>query len=321
MEVVASVGNQEVAMVYVVDFGKGKLVECVEAIQPPTPRDRKWVLMISTLYGCPVGCLMCDAGGHFRGNLTKAEMAKQIEYLISSRYPDGHVPSKQFKIQFARMGEPTFNPGVLDLLEELPTIVSAPGLMPSLSTIAPHGREGFFDRLIHVKNDHYSNGGFQLQFSIHTTDRRLRDELMPVKKWDLAQIAGFGERYYRPGDRKITLNFALADGSPTDIAVLRRHFNPEKFLIKITPINPTYRARKAGLRSFLKEDSNGREHQLTSGLRAAGFEVIVSVGELEENEIGSNCGQYVQQHLGAERALESGYTYRVSAGENAQQAD
>jgi len=112
MNVVASAGNPDVAMVYVVDFG-GNLVECVEAVQPPTPRDEKWVLMISTLYGCPIQCQMCDAGGHYRGKLSKEEMAEQIRFLVSTRYPDGHVPSRQFKIQFARMGEPALNPHVL----------------------------------------------------------------------------------------------------------------------------------------------------------------------------------------------------------------
>ena len=50
MKVVASAGHHDVAMVYVVEF-PGGLVECVEAVQPPRPRDEKWVLMISTLFG------------------------------------------------------------------------------------------------------------------------------------------------------------------------------------------------------------------------------------------------------------------------------
>lgn len=312
MDVVASVGNKDVAMVYVVDFGEGKLVECVEAVQPPLPRGEKWVVMISTLYGCPVGCQMCDAGGHYRGKLSQREMAEQIEYLISTRYPQGVVTSKQFKIQFARMGEPAFNPAVLDLLESLPRTLSAPGLIPSLSSIAPHGCEPFFERLIHVKNDHYPQGQFQFQFSIHTTDPRLRDEMMPVKKWDFSKMAEFGDRYYQVGDRKITLNFALAEDSPVEAQVLERYFDPAKFLIKITPLNPTYRAQQAGLKSYLTKNSNNHQRHLIDSLRQAGFEVIVSIGEFEENEIGSNCGQYLQQHLNAEHSLGSGYSYRVT---------
>lgn len=311
MRVVATVGEPEIAMVYVVEF-EGKLVECVEAVQPPIPRREKWVLMVSTLYGCPIGCRMCDAGGHYRGKLSREEMAQQIEYLISTRYPEGYVPCRQFKIQFARMGEPALNPAVLDLLEELPSRLSAPGLMPSLSSIAPHGRDDFFDRLIQIKNEWYPEGRFQLQFSIHTTDRDLRDQLLPVRKWDFGRIAAFGERYFAPGDRKITLNFALADESPVDVRVMQEHFDPSKFLIKITPLNPTYRAQEAGLKSFLGGAADGDDEPLLTELRDAGYEVILSIGELAENDIGSNCGQYVQRHLKAERGLDSGYSYPVN---------
>ena len=183
MKIVASAGHQDIAMVYVVEFDGG-LVECVEAVQPPRSREEKWVLMISTLIGCPISCQMCDAGGHYRGKLSESEMFAQIEYLIQQRYPNGFVPSKQFKIQFARMGEPALNLAVLDLLETLPERINAPGLMPSVSTIAPHGTDAFFERLIEVKNKVYPQGGFQFQFSIHTTDQSLRDELIPVKNYD-----------------------------------------------------------------------------------------------------------------------------------------
>ena len=48
-----------------------------------------------------------------------------------------------------------------------------------------------------------------------------------------------------------------------------------------------------------------------SGLRAAGYEVLVSIGEIEENQIGSNCGQYLKRHLAATQRLSGGYSYEV----------
>lgn len=310
MNIVASAGNQDVAMVYVMDFD-GKLVECVEAVQPPVPRNEKWVVMISTLFGCPVACQMCDAGGYYQGRVSESEMLEQIQFLISTRYPGGIVPSKQFKIQFARMGEPSFNDQVLDLLEVLPQSIQAAGLMPSLSTIAPRGRESFFERLIEVKNQHYARGKFQFQFSVHTTDQELRDQILPVKKWTFSQMASFGERYYLAGDRKITLNFALADNSPVDVQVLRKYFDPDRFLVKFTPLNPTYQAQKHGLVSYFDQTDGNYSDPLVEEVLEAGYRVILSIGELEENEIGSNCGQYVQRHLHADQPLGEGYTYQV----------
>jgi 23S rRNA (adenine2503-C2)-methyltransferase len=311
MKVFAIAGTQEVATVYMADMGEGRLIEFVEALQPPYSRDERWILMVSTLFGCPVKCMICDAGGQYQGKPTAEEILAQIDYMVRRWYPDGCVPASKFKIQFARMGEPALNMAVLDALEELPHRYDAPGLIPSVSTIAPHGREAFFERLTDVKNRLYPNGRFQFQFSIHTTDTALRDKLIPARKWDFVRMAAYGERFYRPGDRKITLNFALAEGMPVDVDVLLRYFDPARYLVKITPVNPTCQAIKNGLASYIDpyqpESRNGVAHLLAE----AGYEVIVSVGEVVENQIGSNCGQYVLNYLESRTSVKDGYTYQV----------
>lgn len=311
MKVVASSGREDIAVVYVAELEEGKFIEFVEAIQPPMSREEKWVLMVSTLYGCPVGCSMCDAGGYYHGKVSKDDLFDQIDYMVNLRYPDWKITTDQFKIQFARMGDPAFNMAVLDVIEELPKRYEAPNFMPSVSTIAPHGVNDFFERLLAIKNAQFQGGHFQFQFSVHTTDEDLRDEMIPVKKWSFAQMAEYGERFYREGDRKITLNFALAEGMPVDPDVLLSYFSPEKFLIKITPLNPTYRAAEHGLSSYIDPFSENDDYAIIEDLRKAGYQVIMSIGEVEENYIGSNCGQYVRRHLEAIDEMVEGYTYRV----------
>ncbi len=310
MKVTAAMGREEVAVVYIAELTGGREIEFVESVQPPLPREEKWVLLVSTLSGCPVKCLMCDAGGSYRGKLSKKEIFAQIDYLVKNRFPDGQVPAAKFKIQFARMGEPAFNSDVLEVLGGLPARYRAPGLLPSLSTIAPRGTEAFFEELLRIKRKHYSGGRFQLQFSIHTTDPDLRDRLIPARKWSFAQIAEYGEKFFEEGDRKITLNFALAREAPLDASFLSRYFSPEAFLVKITPLNPTHRARESELSSYIDPDCpDGDARDVLQQLRAAGYEVLLSIGELEENRIGSNCGQYVRRHLGATDEIDGGYTY------------
>ncbi|OQY28919.1 MAG: radical SAM protein [Anaerolineaceae bacterium 4572_5.1] len=311
MKVIAKTGKDEMALVYIVEYENGKMLECVEAVQPPFTRDEKWILLVSTMHGCPVGCKMCDAGGYFHGKPTAEEIMAQIDYMIRNRYPDGHVRAKQFKIQFARMGEPALNDAVLDVLEELPRRYNAPGLMPSISSVAPFGADPFFERLLEIKNRLYADGHFQFQFSLHTTDMALRDEIVPVKKWDFAKMAEYGERFYREGDRKITLNFALAKDQPLDANVLLEHFSPEKFLIKITPLNPTYRAQENQLETYINPYADSSQDTVVTALEDAGYQVIISIGEVEENLIGSNCGQYLRRHLEAEATLQDGYTYEL----------
>lgn len=286
------------ARVFVATLEDGSKIECVESTQPPLPRSAKWVLIVSTLKGCPVGCPICDAGGHYRGKLTKDEIFEQIEFLLKSRYPSTAVPVPKLKIQFARMGDPALNPAVLDVLRELPLKMDLPGLMPSISTVAPFGRDAFFTELSQIKDQFYSSGRFQMQFSLHTTNIEARRRLVPIRTWDFEQIAIFGDRFYHPGDRKITLNFAPADGLPLKPTSLLEYFSPEKYLVKLTPINPTKKAIQSGLRSVIDPSSQEKCESIARRFERAGFETILSIGELEENIIGSNCGMYVTDSPG-----------------------
>jgi len=310
MQVIAKTGTEDIATVYVARFDNDKCVEFVESIQPPLPREKKWVLIISSLYGCCINCRFCDAGGNYKGVIKKNELLAQIDYMVKNRYPDKIIPVEKFKIQFARMGEPSLNHYVLDVLDELPEIYNVPGLIPSVSTVAPTGTDKFFERLLQIKNNIYKEK-FQMQFSIHSTDAEKRDWLIPVKKWSFKAISDYGNDFYKDGDRKITLNFALADDSQISVQELLKYFAPEKFLIKITPVNPTYKAvlNKLTSEELIKNNKN----EIINSLREAGYDVIISIGELEENQIGSNCGQYLANFEQEKKNLSTSYNYSLQA--------
>src|SRR6056297_308072 len=313
MRIVESYGNEQVARVYLAKDEKGRMLEFVESVQPPIPREEKWVLIISTLYGCPVKCRFCDAGGDYSGKVSHDELLFQIDAPILKRFPDRKIPVKKFKIQFARMGEPAFNMDVLKVLENFYALYEAPGFMPSISTIAPQGTDDFFEKLLEIKNRLY-HGHFQLQFSLHSTSKAQRDELMPIKKWGFEKIAQYGERFFKRGDRKITLNFALDKNSELDPTVLKSYFDPAIFLIKITPLNPTYKVQANNMQSFFDVSTNNaqvinEDIPLLKDIRNAVFDCILSIGELDENQIGSNCGQYVMSHKNSKDKMPEGYSY------------
>jgi len=328
MKVIAEYGRDDLAKVYVADMredGHGPserpkhAIEFVESLQPPNPREKKWVMIVSSMYGCPVKCKMCDAGGNYSGRMTADEIIAQIDYMVRRRYPDGAVPSSKFKIQFARMGEPTLNPAVLDAMERLPGEFDAPGLYVSISTVGPGSPTArqFLERLIEVKNRHYPNGRFQLQFSIHTTDERKRDELIPGSKLSFEEIADYSKRFadIAGGDKKVTLNFAPAVGYPIDVDVVKRHFDPDLFVIKLTPLNPTVRSKEESLESVIDPHVDRTSQEVVDMFMGAGYDVILSIGELEENRIGSNCGQFIQRALKAgERPKESYELDKYGAG-------
>ena len=309
MKIISSFGKDNLAKVYVADFGDGRIAEFVESLQPPIPRKDKWVLIISTSFGCAVNCMMCDAGGVFKGRCSTEQMFEQLDFLISRRYPDLEVPVDKFKVQFARMGEPAFNKNVLEVLQQIDDRYIAPGLMPCISTIAPANTNDFFERLLEVKNTVFSDRYFQLQFSLHSTDEAERDRLIPIPKWTLEEIAEFGKRFSCNKRRKITLNFALVKGVTLDANVMAAHFSPELFMVKITPVNPTYMVIKNDLESYISPDHPDRHYKIVEQLREYGFETLISIGEIEENLIGSNCGQYVMKHVAEPNKLENSYTY------------
>jgi len=292
MKVIREIGNDEIAKVYVAQIGDYS-IEFVESIQPPHTREEKWVLVLSCLIGCPVKCLMCDAGQECHGVLTKEQLFAQIDHMVLRRYPNRVIPAKKFKVQFTRMGDPVFCPAILDVLEELPKKYDAPGLIPSVSTIGPKNDHGFLERLTSIKKRLYKNGMFQMQFSVHTTDKKKRDELIPIRKMEFDDIAKFGDEFFESGDRKITLNFIVMEEHPIEPEVLQRHFDPDKFIIKLTPLNPTQTAEENHLHTKLDPHNAKSVGELVDSLATHGFESLVSIGALEENQIGSNCGQYV----------------------------
>ncbi len=306
MKIIAETFKSDLATVFVAEMQNKKYIEFVESTQPPLPREKKWVLIVSTLYGCPIGCSFCECGMYYNGKLSKEDIFAQIDYLVTRRFPDRVILVDKFKIQFARMGEPALNTAVLDVLDEFSTRYKAPNFLPSISTMAPESSDDFFERLLEIKKEKYDKS-FQLQFSIHTTSETQRDKIIPVKKWSFDKMAEYADRFFTPGTKKITLNFAVFESAEIDNKILKNIFDPNKFIIKLTPINPTSTAKTNNIISEVF--SSPSMFNLVKSLEIDGFEVILSVGEPEENKIGSNCGQFITNYMQKVEKLENAYNY------------
>ncbi|MBI5208548.1 MAG: isochorismatase family protein [Elusimicrobia bacterium] len=273
--------------------GPARLAEFVDTLEPGIPKAEKWVMMISTQFGCPVGCSMCDGGLlGFHGNLTADQMLAQVRRIAAGNPALDIGTHPKVKIHFARMGEPSLNPAVLDALELLGREYPHQGVMPSLSTVAPKSRATapFFDRLIEVKDRHFGGGRFQLQFSLHAVDSGSRRGVIPIPTWSLDEVAAYGRRFVRPGDRRITLNFALGPGGTIDAAALAAAFDPALFLVKVTPINPTKAAEASGSANVWMQAPPSVQSPADELVRR-GFRVILSPSAQEEIEAETSCGQ------------------------------
>jgi len=299
LRVIAGSGDPEVAEIFVAETNPGhpdSRIEMVDGLDPRYPRRDKWIINVSTQWGCPVKCRFCDAGHRFFGSLPARDILAQVRF-IRDRHPEDAVTCRKLKVHFARMGEPCLNDEVLPAIAALPDEIRNERLWICVPTTAAAGRREWFERLLKLKKERFDRR-FQLQFSLNTTDPDLRRFLMPVTLEDFDWVASYCQVFHSQGGRKPVLNFALAQGYPVDPEVIARVFDPGCTAVKLTPLNPTATGTGNGLASALKATTPPQVEALVTRLASAGFEVLVSIGDPREDRIGSNCGQSVRRLAG-----------------------
>lgn len=259
------------------------------------PQQEKIVFILSTLYGCPVKCPICDAAGHYNGPLSVSELTDQFEYLLNQALNISNY--KKVKIQFSRMGEPAFNRNVIDTAYVI--MNKYPHLKPviSISSIVPAHCDRFFTELGDMLFKFGNRFTFQIQFSIHSTDKAQRERMIPVQKTSLKEMGFMGSVYSSYIKRKITLNFALHNHSIIDTDKLMQYFPPHCFIIKLTPVNPTDNAISNNISTCSSTIEWDRLLFHADNIRRVGYEVIESIGDFRENQVLSNCGQYVKNSV------------------------
>ncbi len=145
------------------------------------PLEKKWVITISTQYGCYMYCKFCDVPKVGPGiNATFNELVNQVKAALSL-HPEVKK-AERINLHYARMGEPTVNKTVIDSAYYLKGMFDSMGwgFHPVVSTVMPttlHLTRNFLSRWIELKNNF--NGEAGLQLSINTTDFDIRRKMMP----------------------------------------------------------------------------------------------------------------------------------------------
>jgi len=269
------------------------------ANQPCMPLSEKWVMTLSTQYGCVMKCNFCDVPNvPFRGNASVEDMHKQI-LNAASMFPNvGYT--ERLNIHYARMGDPIFNNAVFDLTEELyhnkahlPMRVEV--LHPVLTTSLPaalKSLEGRLQRWCSIKNDLY-NGQAGLQISVNTTDEAKRTEMFGGMSLTLEEFAAIADKLPVPIGRKYCLNFAYASGNEVDGAYLATLFDPEKFMCKVTPIHNNNACIENGIETISGYDSYLPYKYPEEELMSAGFDTLVFIPSLDEEDGLVTCGNAI----------------------------
>ena len=96
-----------------------------------------------------------------------------------------------------------------------------------------------------------------------------------------------------PKGRKIALNFALADDYEVDGAKLAKLFNPDKVMCKLTPIHVNTATAEAGIQTTGGYNTYEAYKDAEKSLKDAGFDVLVFIPSLEEDESMITCGNAI----------------------------
>ena len=264
----------------------------------PMPLTEKWVITISTQYGCSMNCKFCDVPKVGAGrNATLNDLCNQILTAIRQHPEVKHT--KRLNIHFARMGEPTWNRNVLTCSWKLRNLTSpylGDSLVhPVISTMLPKANKDLHDFLLdwaYIKNETY-HGDAGLQFSINSTDDAQRNYLFSGNSLPLEEIAKIGCELPMQKGRKYALNFALADDSIIDGKRLRELFDPNKFMCKITPLHRTTSCEQNHIATTDGYELFTPYKSVEENLKANGFDVIVFVPSYDEDNGLITCGNAI----------------------------
>ena len=264
------------------------------------PLEEKWVITISSQYGCNMNCTFCDVpkvGPGFNASVT--DLVMQFESAMAM-HPE--VKKGRINLHYARMGEPTWNIDVIKPAYYLKGVMDSMGFNfhPVVSTMMPKANKNlkaFLKDWLYFKN-YFCDGDAGLQLSINSTNHLAREVMFNGNALCLREISEMFLELLQHDEyhgRKITLNFALTgDGIEADY--LRELFSPRYFMCKLTPIHDTNACRDNGIEAK-GYNSYDIYRDVEESLKDVGFDVLVFVPSREEDESRITCGNAVLSTL------------------------
>lgn len=295
------------------DYGKSKNIKAdflgysreLDGVQNGkcVPLQEKWVITVSTQYGCPQKCKFCSVPQvPFKGNASFSDLKKQFYEAIAC-FPDVKYTDR-LNLHFARMGEPILNPEVFNFAEWVVrnkrTIQRDIGLRietlhPVLTTSLPKRfkkLEEYLQQWVYIKNSIY-NGQAGLQISINSTNEDQRNDMFSGESLTLDEFSKIASRFQSPIGRKYCLNIALASGYEVNAKKLSEMFNPDDWMVKITPIHNNKECRENGIATVDGYSSFEPYRQVEHDLKEAGFDVLVFIPSQDEEDSFVTCGNLV----------------------------
>lgn len=233
-------------------------------------------LCLSTQLGCKIGCVFCASGkGKFGRNLTAGEIVEQVVWVQKE------IKQPVTNIVFMGMGEPldNFEPTMKAL-----KILQAPwgfGLGSRRITVST---SGITPKILEfVKR---SEGRVRLSVSLHSSDEKMRTELVPInKKYSIKNLMETLGQIHKQLKRDITFEYTLIadkNDSKEEAEGVARIAKPLNAKVNLIPYNP--------IREMdFKTPSQARIEIFRNVLEKRGVRVIVR--QTSGQDIDAACGQ------------------------------
>lgn len=251
------------------------------------------VICCSVMSGCPVGCTFCGTGSKFVRNLKANEIVEQIELVLSDKNIINDINEKCKKLQFMfmSMGEPMLN---WDEVEQAIRILNKKfsNAQLLLSTIGCDN-DDVFNKIICISKEIDKIG---LQFSIHKSNDKERDKLIPfVKKMNLEKIRDAGIVWWKETGRHPFLNYCVdgTNNTQNNYNELIKLFSPVVFNFTFSVVCSSDENLKEASFRNLEVIKNFQNKFLEKGYNVRMF------NPAGQDDIGGGCGQlwYVQNWL------------------------
>jgi len=214
---------------YLFALGDGETIETVFI-----PSGSRTTVCISTMVGCPFGCVFCATGqSGFRRNLTAAEIVGQVYHIQVLLGKEKRISN----VVFMGMGEPLANydeviravrllihPDGLNLAQRHITI-STVGIIPGILRLAKEGIQ------------------VNLAISLHSPFQNVREQMLPVaKQYPLRELMIAVREYLTETGRKVTFEYTVIHGkndSAVDATALANLLRRMCCMVNVISMNPT----------------------------------------------------------------------------------
>lgn len=220
---------------YLMRLADGELIESVLMRYRGDYSKQRNTLCVSSQVGCAMGCAFCATGHQgFTRNLSVSEILGQI-YLANEILGE-HEPGQEIRnIVFMGMGEPFNN---FDAVLKSCSILCHPmgmDLSPRRITISTCG---VVPKLIEFSD---LNTDLGLAISLHATNNKDRDALMPVnRKYPLEKLIDACVYYQKKTGKRISFEYALiknVNDGEKQIVELTDLLKPLDCHVNVIPVN------------------------------------------------------------------------------------